>query len=94
LALNAAPSDIDPHDVRQYLATLPQVENVHDLHIWAMSTKETALSCHLVTPQGHPGDAFLKEIAHELHNRFDIGHATLQIELRQGECSLQCESMV
>lgn len=94
LTLNAAPRDIDPHDVRQYLAGLPQVAGVHDLHIWAMSTKETALSCHLVTPAGHPGDDFLQHVAHELHHRFDIGHATLQIELAAGACSLQCESRV
>ena len=94
LTLNAAPREIDPHDVRQYLSGLAQVENVHDLHIWAMSTKETALSCHVVTPQGHPGDAFLQQVAHELHHRFDVGHATVQIELAQGSCSLQCESTV
>ena len=94
LTLNAAPRDIDPHEVRLYLAGLPQVAGVHDLHIWAMSTKETALSCHLVTPQGHPGDDFLQRVAHELHHRFDIGHATLQIELAAGVCSLQCESTV
>ena len=50
--------------------------------------------CHLVTPQGHPGDAFLQQVAHELHHRFDVGHATVQIELAQGSCSLQCESTV
>lgn len=94
LTLNAAPREIDPHDVRQYLAGLPQVAGVHDLHIWAMSTKETALSCHLVTPAGHPGDDFLQRVAHELHHRFDIGHATVQIELAAGACSLQCESRV
>lgn len=94
LTLNAAPSEIDPQDVRAYLAALPQVAGVHDLHIWAMSTKETALSCHLVTPGGHPGDDFLNNVAHELHHRFDIGHATMQIELAPGVCSLHCESTV
>jgi cobalt-zinc-cadmium efflux system protein len=91
LTLNAAPREIDPHDVRLYLAELPQVESVHDLHIWAMSTKETALSCHLVTPQGHPGDGFLKGVAHELEHRFEICHATIQIELEPGACTLRCE---
>ena len=94
LTLNAAPRDVDPIDVRQYLAGLPEVAGVHDLHIWAMSTKETALSCHLVTPAGHPGDEFLQHVAHELHHRFEIGHATVQIELGPGACSLQCESRV
>jgi cobalt-zinc-cadmium efflux system protein len=91
LTLNAAPREIDPHDVRRYLSGLAQVENVHDLHIWAMSTKETALSCHLVTPRGHPGDDFLKSVAHDLQHRFDICHATLQIELEAGVCTLRCE---
>jgi cobalt-zinc-cadmium efflux system protein len=92
LTLNAAPSTIDPHEVRLYLAGLPEVESVHDLHIWAMSTKETALSCHLVTPQGHPGDAFLKRAAHELSERFEIGHATMQIEISANACALSCEN--
>ena len=91
LTLNAAPSDINPHDIRQYLSSLPQVAGVHDLHIWAMSTKETAMSCHLVTPDGHPGDAFLKEVAHELDHRFEICHATIQIELAPGSCNLRCD---
>ena len=91
LTLNAAPRAIDPHDVRLYLTALRQVENVHDLHIWAMSTNETALSCHLVTPQGHPGDDFLKSVAHDLEHRFDICHATLQIELEPNACTLRCE---
>jgi cobalt-zinc-cadmium efflux system protein len=91
LTLNAAPREIDPQDVRRYLAGLPQVENVHDLHIWAMSTKETALSCHLVTPQGHPGDDFLNALARELEHRFHIGHATVQIELGTNGCTLRCD---
>jgi len=91
LTLNAAPREIDPHDVRQYLASLPQVAGVHDLHIWAMSTKETALSCHLVTPQGHPGDAFLKDIAHTLEHRFEICHSTIQIELKLDDCTIRCD---
>jgi cobalt-zinc-cadmium efflux system protein len=91
LTLNAAPREIDPHDVRQYLAGLPQVAGVHDLHIWAMSTKETALSCHLVTPQGHPGDDFLKHVAHELDHRYEICHSTIQIELAPEGCAIRCD---
>jgi cobalt-zinc-cadmium efflux system protein len=94
LSLNAAPREIDTRDVRQFLAGLPQVAGVHDLHIWAMSTKETALSCHLVTPQGHPGDAFLQQVADELEHRFDIGHSTMQIELEPDACTLRCERSV
>jgi len=91
LTLNAAPREIDPHDVRQYLSGLAHVADVHDLHIWAMSTKETAMSCHLVTPQGHPGDGFLKDVAHELDHRFEICHATIQIELEPHGCTIRCD---
>jgi cobalt-zinc-cadmium efflux system protein len=94
LSLNAAPREVDPRDVRQYLTGLPQVAGVHDLHIWAMSTKETALSCHLVTPQGHPGDAFLQRVADELEHRFKICHCTVQIELEPDACTLQCDQRV
>ena len=54
---------------------------MHDLHVWAMSTTETALTAHLVTPGGHPGDGFLAETAEALHDRFGVDHATIQIEL-------------
>jgi cobalt-zinc-cadmium efflux system protein len=56
------------------------VADVHDLHIWALSTTETALTVHLVTPAGSPGDAFIDEVAHELEERFAIHHSTLQVE--------------
>ena len=58
LSLAAVPDGIDPLQVRAYLEGLPGVKAAHDLHIWAMSTRETALTCHLVMPKGHPGDAF------------------------------------
>ena len=71
---------IDPQTVRAYLRDLPGVAEVHDLHIWAMSTTETALTCHLVIPAGHPGDPFLHDLATELARRFRIGHPTVQVE--------------
>lgn len=80
MSLAAVPSRIDPAAVLSFLSTLPGVASVHDLHIWPMSTTETALTAHLVTPAGNPGDAFLVETCHQLNNRFKIGHATLQIE--------------
>ena len=80
LALHAVPAGIDPSDVRAYLAGLSGVASVHDLHIWPMSTTETALTCHLVMPGGHPGDAFLAAATDALSHRFKIAHATLQIE--------------
>ena len=81
MAMAAAPSDIDPAQVRVFLAGRPGVENVHDLHIWPMSTTEIALTCHLVMPQGHPGDAFLHQLARDLADRFHIVHSTAQIEI-------------
>lgn len=80
LALDAVPAGIDPHAVEEYLAGLPGVQAVHDLHIWGMSTTEAALTAHLVMPQPPTDDKFLHEISHELHERFEIGHATMQIE--------------
>ncbi len=95
LALGAAPEKIDPEAVARFLRALPEVSDLHDLHIWAMSTTETALTCHLVTPQGHPGDAFLQRVGHDLQHKFEIGHATLQIELSDGgTCMLQSEKGV
>lgn len=80
LALQAAPENVDPLEVRRYLAGLPGVAEVHDLHIWAISTTETALTAHLVMPAGHPGDEFFGQVVHHIETRFRIGHATIQIE--------------
>ncbi|MFN8693297.1 MAG: cation diffusion facilitator family transporter [Holosporales bacterium] len=81
LALHGVPDKINPDDVTRYLEGLPGVARAHDLHIWAMSTNETALTVHLVMPSGHPGDAFLHRISEGLEEQFRIGHATVQIEL-------------
>ena len=95
LALNAAPANVDPDAVADYLRALPEVSELHDLHIWAMSTTETALTCHLVTPAGHPGDEFLHRVAHELKDKFEIGHTTVQIELSDGShCHLQPDNVL
>lgn len=80
MALQAVPDGIDGARVRDHLAHLPGVSAVHDLHIWSMSTTETALTAHLVMPGGHPGDHTLAHIAGGLQERFRIGHVTLQIE--------------
>lgn len=81
MSMNAVPPSIEPSDVCGYLETLPGVASIHDLHIWAMSTTENALTCHLVMPKGHPGDAFIARISHDLSHRFAIQHPTFQIEL-------------
>lgn len=80
LALDAVPEGIDTAAVTAYLAALPGVTEVHDLHIWAMSTTETALTAHLVIPNKQNEDALLVRTSAELHDRFGIEHATLQIE--------------
>ena len=96
MALHAVPHEIDPTAVRAQLATMPGVTAVHDLHIWPMSTTETALTVHLVMPQGHPGDAALSQLIGELDRRFAIGHATIQIETGDGDlvCPLVSERVV
>jgi cobalt-zinc-cadmium efflux system protein len=80
LALDAVPEGIDPRDVEGYLGRLPGVAEVHDLHIWAMSTTEVALTAHLVRPDGPAEDHFLGEVCRALHDRYGIEHATLQVE--------------
>ncbi|WP_293905277.1 cation diffusion facilitator family transporter [Phenylobacterium sp.] len=80
LAMDAAPRGIDVDAVRGWLGGLPGVEDVHDLHIWAMSTTETALTAHVLRPQNPDGDRFLHMACEGLANRFQIGHATLQVE--------------
>jgi cobalt-zinc-cadmium efflux system protein len=80
--------------VREYLAGLPNVTTVHDLHIWPMSTTETALTAHLEIPTGSPGDVFLEEVCEHLHQEFGIEHSTIQIEQNAESCSLASERVV
>lgn len=80
LALDAVPEDIDVARVQAYLAGLPGVNDVHDLHIWGMSTTETALTAHLVMREATGGDALLSRVCRELHDEFGIEHAMLQLE--------------
>ena len=89
MSLLAVPKAISERDVRGYLSGLDGVSEVHDLHIWPLSTTETALTAHLVMPGGHPGDAFLREIAGELEHHHRIGHATIQVE-RDRNCAAGC----
>ena len=88
LALNAVPDHIDIAAIDAYLRTLPGVSDVHDLHVWGLSTSEAALTAHLVIPAGYPGDATLDTIRHHLNAEFRIQHATLQCE--QGTTLHQC----
>jgi len=95
MSLDAVPRRIDPAAVRDFLAGRPGVAQVHDLHIWPMSTTEVALTCHLVMPGGSPGDPFLVELAHELQHDFGIAHSTVQIETDPGTvCALAPDHVV
>jgi cobalt-zinc-cadmium efflux system protein len=89
------PAGIDPVAVRTYLCALPGVDTLHDLHIWPMSTTEVALTAHLVMSRGHPGDAFLRDVAQTLEHRFNIAHPTLQIEVDpHNACELAPDEVV
>jgi cobalt-zinc-cadmium efflux system protein len=95
MSVSAVPAAIDPQAVRRYLESRPGVAAVHDLHIWPMSTTETALTAHLVLPGGHPGDEFLMQATTELRHRFGIGHTTLQIEVSaETACQLAPDHVV
>lgn len=93
MSLSAVPRGIDYDRVMDALAALPGVEAVHDLHIWPMSTTEPSLTAHLRIPAGHPGDAFLERVQDMLHQRFGIGHTTIQIETGTA-CTLADERTV
>ena len=89
LALDAVPESIEPSKVKTYLASLPGVTAVHDLHIWAMSTTEIALTVHLVKPDAVIDDALLVRINNELREQFGIQHTTVQFEL--GDTAYPCK---
>jgi cobalt-zinc-cadmium efflux system protein len=94
MSMAAVPSSIDPKSVRDFLTSRPGVESLHDLHIWPLSTTEIALTTHLIMPAGHPGDDFLKTTCLELKDRFQIGHATFQIETAHEGCELAPDHVV
>lgn len=89
LLFDGVPEHVDLPAVRQYLLEQPGVCDVHDLHVWAMSTAEVALTAHMSMNPLPPDDTFLQDVAHELHEHFGIGHATLQLERDPG-CTLGC----
>jgi cobalt-zinc-cadmium efflux system protein len=81
MVMAAVPAGVDSRAVEQYLRARPGVTDVHDLHIWSMSTTETALTAHLVMPGGYPGDVAMDDIARGLREQFSVHHSTLQTEL-------------
>jgi cobalt-zinc-cadmium efflux system protein len=94
LAVDAVPRNVDPSAVRGYLAGLPGVHAMHDLHIWPLSTTDTALTAHLVMSKFPDSDQFLNDVAHDLEEQFLISHATIQMERHNSEVvchqSLHC----
>jgi cobalt-zinc-cadmium efflux system protein len=94
LGMLGVPDGIDLAAVRRFLQELPGVDRVHDLHVWPMSTTETALTAHLVMPSAPADDAFLHKITHDLDHQFGIGHPTLQIERGDHDCAFQPEHVV
>ena len=93
LALHAVPERVDLHAVRAYLESVPGVTEVQDLHVWAMSTTESALTARLVMPETYPGDDLMEGIARELGERFGIRHSTLQFAQasRRHACALRAD---
>jgi cobalt-zinc-cadmium efflux system protein len=94
LALHAVPQGIDVGEVRKYLSGLPHVTEVHDLHVWPMSTTETALTAHLVRDVDDCDCALLEQASRDLHRKFEIQHATLQFETLDHHCHLAPEEKV
>ena len=94
LALDAVPENVDREQVEAYLNSLPGVTEVHDLHIWAMSTTETALTVHLVRPNAGLDDGFIAATCERLDRDFKIHHATLQVEHSREACKLAPDHVV
>lgn len=91
LAMDGVPRGIELDEVREFLAGLPDVEAIHDLHVWAMSTTEVALTAHVVMPWRDCPPAFLTGLEHELEDRFGIAHTTIQIEpSKDNACARDC----
>jgi len=93
MALDAVPSHLDRAEIETFLGRLPGVRSVHDLHVWSMSTTETALTAHLVRDEAKADDQFLAEACEGLRRSFAIPHVTLQIESGDAAhpCALACE---
>jgi cobalt-zinc-cadmium efflux system protein len=79
-AMDAVPENIDLQKIQQYLLDLEQVDSLHDLHVWPLSTSETALTVHLVVKNNPLDNAFLSQLQHDLHDHYAIEHATIQLE--------------
>ena len=95
LSLQATPPGLDRDAVAEFLRQCPGVAAIHDLHVWPLSTTETALTVHLLLPEGYPGDSYTADLASMLHDRFGIDHATVQIETDAGTpCQLEPDTVI
>lgn len=92
MTLDSVPEGIKLEDVKTYITSLEGVNNLHDLHIWAMSTTETALTAHIVTEEQSKNDQLLKTLNKGLHDKFRIAHTTIQLEnnLIDDNCNGNC----
>lgn len=95
-AMDVAPGGIDIPAIRSYLSSLPPVERIHDLHIWPLSTTETALTVHIVVTSTQLNNSFLYDIQQHLHKQFGIAHTTIQVETSRGEdvCLLDSQKCI
>ncbi|MDF2902857.1 MAG: cation diffusion facilitator family transporter [Bacillus sp. (in: firmicutes)] len=94
LSMDAVPVGIEVNAIKDYLSKIPTVEEVHDLHVWGMSTTEAVLTVHLVRSEIDDNDVMLQKLTKELHDQFGIEHATIQIEKGTFNCSLQPEDRI
>ena len=95
MSLQATPPGLDTEEVADFLRQRLGVAAIHDLHIWPLSTTETALTVHLLVPGGYPGDTYTADLSTALHDRFGIDHATIQIETdAQTACRLEPDGVV
>lgn len=95
MAMDAVPTTVNLDEVGAFIKRQAGVAAIHDLHIWPISTTETALTCHCVMPGGHPGDQVLAQLCHDLQDRFGIAHSTIQIEVDENvACALEPDHVV
>ena len=92
LSVDAVPENINIESIKKYLLNLPDVEEIHDLHIWAMSTTQVALTAHLLRKSSHIDDDLLHNAAHELKEKYGVHHSTIQIE--NGRSDLQRQKLI
>ena len=89
LSVDAVPNNIDIEAIREYLLALPNVKDIHDLHVWAMSTTQVALTAHILRDCSNIDDDMLHKATNDLRKKFGVHHSTIQVE--NGHCHLDCQ---